>query len=224
MIGIYKITNLQDTNKIYIGRSLDIKHRWESHISELNNGKHINKDLQIDWDEYGADNFKFEVIDECSSNKESKFRELQEIDKYRKLGYKLYNTPSAKDDIVWYICDKLDKLDDIIDFEIDYIDDRCKGKKAALHWPIGIHIKNDDYVFVHLYNMNTYELYNDLEKLQYNLSQRKLFVDEYGYYIINKDISNVKDDNQEDFADQLLREIITLPLKGDHIQVVKFPD
>ncbi|WP_010236321.1 hypothetical protein [Clostridium arbusti] len=72
--------------------------------------------------------------------------------------------------------------------------------------------------------MNTYELYNDLEKLQYNLSQRKLFVDEYGYYIINKDISNVKDDNQEDFADQLLREIITLPLKGDHIQVVKFPD
>jgi phage major head subunit gpT-like protein len=63
--------------------------------------------------------------------------------------------------------------------------------------------------------MNTYRLYNDLPKLQYNLSQRQLFVDEYGYYIINKDISNVKDDNQEDFADQLLKKIIIIPLKEE---------
>ena len=92
-----------------------------------------------------------------------------------------------------------------------------------MHWNIGVHIKNDDYVFIHLYNKLTYELYNDLEKLQYNLSKRQEFVDEYGYYIINEDISNVKDDedisnvkDDEDIitlGDQIYKDIILKSFK-----------
>ena len=142
MIGIYKITNLKDKNKIYIGRSLHIKQRWKAHIYELKTHRHINKELQDDWDKYGANSFQFNILAECDSNKAAKYWELKEIDKYRKFGYQLYNTPSTKDDIVWYVADKLNKSDKIIDFEIDYIDDRCIGKKNSLHWNIGVHTRS----------------------------------------------------------------------------------
>ena len=67
MRGIYKITN-KINNKIYIGESLDIKRRWEEHIKELNENKHINYKLQEDWNKYGQDNFEFSlvcVLDRC---------------------------------------------------------------------------------------------------------------------------------------------------------------
>lgn len=59
--GIYKITN-KINGKVYIGESLDIKRRWEEHINELNNNSHHSYKLQNDWNTYGQDNFKFEIL------------------------------------------------------------------------------------------------------------------------------------------------------------------
>jgi group I intron endonuclease len=60
--GIYKITCLK-TNKIYIGSSIDIKKRWNSHRHHLRNGIHGNNYLQNSWNKYGEKNFKFEIIE-----------------------------------------------------------------------------------------------------------------------------------------------------------------
>ena len=58
--GIYKIT-CKENGKIYIGRSINIDERLKSHKRSLVAGRHINKKLQTDFNEYGEDAFVFEV-------------------------------------------------------------------------------------------------------------------------------------------------------------------
>lgn len=58
MIGIYKITNLK-TGESYIGQSIDIDKRFKKHISSS------DTDVSRAIKEYGIDNFKFEVLEEC---------------------------------------------------------------------------------------------------------------------------------------------------------------
>ena len=62
MIGIYKITN-NINGKIYIGQSIDIKKRWETH--KYYTYKKDTK-LQKAFTKYGISNFTFEVLEECS--------------------------------------------------------------------------------------------------------------------------------------------------------------
>lgn len=63
--GIYSIENLINHKK-YIGQSVNIKHRWSCHIRDLNNNIHDNDYLQNSWNKYGKENFKFEILEECS--------------------------------------------------------------------------------------------------------------------------------------------------------------
>lgn len=63
--GVYKITNSVN-GKFYIGSSNDIKKRWAQHKTKLNDGRHGNPHLQNAWLLYGADNFTFEVVEECA--------------------------------------------------------------------------------------------------------------------------------------------------------------
>jgi group I intron endonuclease len=63
--GIYKIFNLVN-NKIYIGSASSnggFRKRWNEHKSDLNRNVHHNKHLQLSWNKYGSDNFKFEIIE-----------------------------------------------------------------------------------------------------------------------------------------------------------------
>ena len=61
--GVYSITNAL-TGKLYIGSTCKhIPHRWRQHRHLLNKGCHYNQRLQSDWDEYGSDNFKFEIVE-----------------------------------------------------------------------------------------------------------------------------------------------------------------
>ena len=62
--GIYKITNIKN-KKIYIGSSKNILLRWKNHIRELENNCHKNIFLQEEWNEYGKNNFIFEILEEC---------------------------------------------------------------------------------------------------------------------------------------------------------------
>lgn len=67
MCGIYKITNMKN-NKMYIGQSVNIESRWKKHrtgpFSENNN--QYNSSLYRAIRKYGIQNFRFEVIEECS--------------------------------------------------------------------------------------------------------------------------------------------------------------
>lgn len=63
--GIYTITNTIN-GKMYIGQSKDMQGRWIEHIHSLNGKYHENSKLQRAWNKYGKDNFKFEVLVECS--------------------------------------------------------------------------------------------------------------------------------------------------------------
>lgn len=80
--GIYAIKNLIN-NKIYIGQSIDIKRRCNTHRYKLNHLKHPNKYLQKEWIKYGKENFIFEIIEKCDDIL------LKEKEKY---WIKYYNT------------------------------------------------------------------------------------------------------------------------------------
>ena len=64
MKGIYRIINTVN-NKIYIGSSNDIIHRFTHHGSYLRNGNHKNKHLQSSWNKHGELNFIFEIVLLC---------------------------------------------------------------------------------------------------------------------------------------------------------------
>lgn len=62
-IGIYEIRCLKN-NKVYIGStSLSFKKRMWQHSWKLRVGKHKNKYLQNSYNKYGADAFKFKIIE-----------------------------------------------------------------------------------------------------------------------------------------------------------------
>lgn len=61
MIGIYKITNLIN-GQAYIGQTNSIERRFKEHLTK--SILLIDKAIQ----EYGSNNFKFEIIEECTIN------------------------------------------------------------------------------------------------------------------------------------------------------------
>ena len=89
--GIYCIENI-DTNKKYIGQSINIKERWNKHKYSLRNNSHDNDFLQKAWNKHGEDKFKFYILEECDKSKLNE-KEIYYIDLYKTLdenyGYNL---------------------------------------------------------------------------------------------------------------------------------------
>ena len=63
MICIYMITNTI-TNERYIGQTRDYQRRLWQHKSAAKNGSYLKISKAIA--KYGIDNFKFDVLEECS--------------------------------------------------------------------------------------------------------------------------------------------------------------
>jgi group I intron endonuclease len=64
--GIYQIVN-QVNGKKYIGSTYEgFRVRWQRHVRELKQGRHHCMPLQRSWLKHGEDNFKFEIIIECT--------------------------------------------------------------------------------------------------------------------------------------------------------------
>ena len=72
MIGIYAIIN-KTNGKMYIGESINILLRWKFHKEELSKGSHHSYKLQQDWNEYGADNFTFKIIEKFNLPNDTTF-------------------------------------------------------------------------------------------------------------------------------------------------------
>ena len=89
MIGIYKITS--PTNKVYIGQSVDIEHRWSKH--KYNN---IKTKLCNSFKKHGFNNHVFEVVEECDVNvlndRERHYQEFYSVVGKNGLNLKLTNS------------------------------------------------------------------------------------------------------------------------------------
>lgn len=76
--GIYKIT-CKENQKVYIGKSVNIKVRWCRHRYDLRDGIHWNKQMQQDYNKYGLAGFKFEIV--WTRPKEASDHSLEELEK-----------------------------------------------------------------------------------------------------------------------------------------------
>ena len=74
--GIYKITHI-DSGKTYVGQAVDIAERWRQHIKRgVGADPPTTNKLYPAMLQYGAENFMFEILEECPSTK------LSEREKY----------------------------------------------------------------------------------------------------------------------------------------------
>lgn len=62
--GIYKIEN-QINKKCYVGQSINIERRWAEHQRDI---KNLDYPLYLSINKYGLENFKFEIVEECSQD------------------------------------------------------------------------------------------------------------------------------------------------------------
>ena len=103
--GIYKITNLE-TGKVYIGESFNITNRWKQHKYDLLTNLHINKLLQTDFNTYGEKYFKFEILQEYTTEKpvitQAHLILLEDawIKLYREKNIELYNIENTLEEIL----------------------------------------------------------------------------------------------------------------------------
>lgn len=62
-MGVFQIRNIVN-DKVLIGVSLNLPGILNRHKFQLRMGKHGNMGLQAEWNEFGSENFAFEIIDE----------------------------------------------------------------------------------------------------------------------------------------------------------------
>lgn len=63
MIGIYIIKCLKN-NKVYIGQSVNVRHRLYLHKCDLKHNRHSNPHLQSAYNKYGEEAFSYEILEE----------------------------------------------------------------------------------------------------------------------------------------------------------------
>jgi group I intron endonuclease len=76
MIGVYKIESKINPQRVYIGSSKDITHRWKEHIKRLKNHTHNNRKLVRHFDKYGVEDFQFSILLCCD------IEELLSVEQY----------------------------------------------------------------------------------------------------------------------------------------------
>lgn len=77
--GIYQIRNIIN-NKLYVGSAVNMRARWQKHLSKLRHNKHDNSHLQNAYNTYGSENFVFEIIEHVQDKSKLIEREQHYID------------------------------------------------------------------------------------------------------------------------------------------------
>jgi group I intron endonuclease len=97
-IGIFAIRNLVN-DKVYIGQSENLDGIFNRIEFQLKANCHTQKDLQLDWNEFGSEKFKFEVLEQLELRenldikKELEFLEDLWLEKLKPFGNCGYNEP-----------------------------------------------------------------------------------------------------------------------------------
>jgi len=75
MSCIYQIVNLRN-GKFYVGRAMNIRRRWHTHLCLLRCGQHHAPHLQRAWNKYGESAFELRIVESCADR--SRLRELEQ--------------------------------------------------------------------------------------------------------------------------------------------------
>ena len=97
-MGVIQITNTV-SGRIFIDTASNLKNRWYAVKMQLDIGRHVNKELQKDWNDSGADAFEYKVLEEkeIKADADNK-RELAQmikpwLDELSPFGERGYNKP-----------------------------------------------------------------------------------------------------------------------------------
>ena len=99
-IGVFLIRN-NINDKVFLAAGLNLQGLINRHKYALEHRGHRNKQLQADWNEFGSNNFAFEIIDELSPRAgvevdyraEVTFLEDLWLEKLKPFGERGYNVP-----------------------------------------------------------------------------------------------------------------------------------
>jgi len=88
--GIYKITNMEN-NMCYVGQAANLSERWRQHIKRGVGAEAPTRNkLYPAMEEFGVENFTFEVIEECDRAKlDAQEDYWQEYFKAKEFGYSI---------------------------------------------------------------------------------------------------------------------------------------
>ena len=70
--GVFQIKNTAN-GKVLLGSSLNLAGPLNAHRFMLGSGHHQNKTLQQEWNDYGADQFVFEILEEVKVTPDPNF-------------------------------------------------------------------------------------------------------------------------------------------------------
>lgn len=76
--GIYQVKNLAN-GKMFLGSSFNLEGPLNRHKFMLKIGSHTNKELQKDWNELGADQFTFDILEEVNIKEDPNFNLNDEL-------------------------------------------------------------------------------------------------------------------------------------------------
>lgn len=77
-MGIFQVKNLR-SGKLYIGSSVNLPAMINRIKAQLKFGSCFNKELQEEWQEYGAETFEFSVLDELKQKESGQGDVLWEL-------------------------------------------------------------------------------------------------------------------------------------------------
>lgn len=88
-------------DRVFLGCGIDLHGTINRHKFQLSTGRHPNRELQADWNQLGANNFAFEIIEELQPRNETSFDSKRELefmekvwlDKLKPYGDCGYNKP-----------------------------------------------------------------------------------------------------------------------------------
>ena len=77
-MGIYQIRNIVN-GKIFIGSSKNLDGRLNRNRFQLEQGLHMNKELQNDYNQFGEGKFSFEVLDYLEPKEDTNYDSTEEL-------------------------------------------------------------------------------------------------------------------------------------------------
>lgn len=83
-MGIYQIKNLIN-GKILIGSSMNLNGKANSFRFQLKMGSHMNSELQKDYNNFGDENFSFEIIDTLEPKEDPAYAYWEELKVFEEM-------------------------------------------------------------------------------------------------------------------------------------------